>query len=209
MTGNVTLKPVLRARIFIHSVKTIGLLCVLSSGSLWCAWQKPQHRSSQSITPKNTDVAKHLAITRRSLPPICMNQNTFLKTQATLQLLRFQQSHYVVLAAVGDKDIVIKLCCCSKHGAVNQKCISMDGSAEWLAGARTSGLEGKTVRGEKNKLTFFLWRQLSFFLWLPIVPCPTFWYQLHTSQLYSRCWRRTFLSVFISCQHFVSLCCGD
>lgn len=122
-TVDIVMKPVLKAEIFIRYVKTIRLLYRLTPGSLWCAWQ------SHSTDPTDQSAAKyrcskHLAITRRSMPSICINQNRFVKFQVTHQHLSSQQSHYVLLAVVRDKDIVIKLCCCNKHRAINQKCIS-------------------------------------------------------------------------------------
>lgn len=205
------LNPVLWAKNFIFYVKTIRLLYRLTSGSLWCAWQSHNTDPTNQSAPEYR-CSKHFAITSWSLPSIYMNQNTFVKFQVT-----HQQSHYVLLVAVGDKGIVMKLCWCNKHRAINQKFISMYeiqlwgkhwGSTTWLRHSFwkwTSGLEGKTVR--KNMLIFFT--QLSFFHWLPIVSCPTFWYQLHTSLLCLSCWLKMFLSLFTGCQHFVSLCCGD
>lgn len=117
------MKLVLKAELFMHYVKTIRLLYRLTPGSLWCAWQRHSTDPTNQSAAKYT-CSKQFAFTSWSLPSICINQNHFVMFQVTHQHLRSQQSHYVVLAVVGDKDIVIKLCCCNKHWAINQKCIS-------------------------------------------------------------------------------------
>lgn len=140
-------------------VKTIRLLYRLTPGSLWCAWQ------SHSTDPTNQSAAKYtcskqFAFTSWSLPSICINQNHFVMFQVTHQHLRSQQSHYVLLqtSVVGDKDIVIKLCCCNKHRAINQKCISTGELKLWVKHNTTvwhslwkwtSGFQGRTLRKKK------------------------------------------------------------
>ena len=88
------------------------------------------------------------------------------------QHLRSQWSHYVVLTVVRDKDIVIKLWCCNKYQAINQKCFTTENikllgkhnSAVWHSFWRwTSGLEGRAL---VKKIIVECWTfpQLSFFL---------------------------------------------
>ena len=148
-TVDIVVKPVLKAEIFIHHVKTIRLLYRLTPGSLWCAWQShrtdPTNQSAQKYR-----CSKHLAITRWSLQRIYINQNCFVKFQVTHQHLRSPQSHYVVLAVVEDKDIVIKSCCCNKHRAINQKYFST-GKIK----------QGKALREHNTTLWLSFWKWTS------------------------------------------------
>lgn len=143
-TVDIVVKPVLEAEIFIHYVKTIRLLYRLTPGSLWCAWQSHRTDPTNQSAPKYR-CSKHLAITRWSLQRIYINQNCLVKLQVTHQHLRSPESHYVVLAVVEDKDIVIKLCCCNKHRAINQKCFST-GKIK----------QGKALRAQYYSVAFFL-----------------------------------------------------
>lgn len=140
MTVDIVMKPVLRAEIFIRYVKTNKLLYRLTSGSLWCAWQRHSTNPTNQSAPKYR-CSKHFAITRWSLPPICINHNPFVKFQFTHKHLRSQKSHYVLLAVVGDKDIVIELCWCKRREAINQRCISMEEIKLWGKYCRSTTLQ--------------------------------------------------------------------